>query len=60
MLSAAGLEARKLSRHLKNWVLAPARGAGFHQWAYAVDMGNVILKRSAARMGPAPIPRMRR
>ena len=59
ILSAAGVEARNLSRQLKNWVLAPARGARFQQWAYAVDLGNVSLKKSAARMAPGPPPRMR-
>ena len=54
LLNAAGIDVRNLSRRRKNWVLAPARGAGSYRWAYTIDLGNVNVKRSAATAAPAP------
>ena len=52
-LVAFGVDERTISRHMKNWVVAPGRNGG--QMAYCVDLGCTSLRpgyRGAAAAAP--------
>ena len=60
-LAAVGVDVSTLSRHPKNWVVAPDRGNPGVRAAYIIDVGNVSLsKRWTAKTALAPAARRER
>ena len=53
-LAAVGVDVSTLSRHLKNWVVAPDRGNPGVRAAYIIDLGNVSLSEGWTVPAPAP------